>query len=130
MVFIYHFEKDKRYLPATTMLFDRMENGKLSGVTSIITVAEIFSHQRVIESEDLSAVYGHVFAVWPGLTVVSPDMDEAQLAGAVRVQYGLRLPDAFQVTAGLKFGAQVLITNDERVGRVKQPKVMLLGDYL
>ena len=130
MVFIYHFEEDERYLLLTTALFDRMENGQLAAATSIITTAEIFSHQKVIKSEDLSAVYSHVFSMWPGLTIVSPDMDEAQLAGAIRVQYGLRLPDAFQVTAGLKFGAQALITNDERFRRVKQPKVMLFDDYL
>mgnify|MGYP001600207000 CR=1 FL=1 len=130
MGFIYHFEANKMYVPLTRALFDRVEQGKLEAVTSLITVAEVFSNQAVIKDEELAAEYRHVFDTWPNLTIFVPDMTDAMLVGAVRLEYGLRLPDAFQVEAGLSFGAEILATNDERLRVVRRPKPVILRDYL
>lgn len=128
--FIYHFEASKHYLPLTRVLFDKVERGEMEAVTSLVTVAEVFSNRAVVKDEELAATYRHVFDAWPNLMVLVPDMTDAILVGTVRLEYGLRLPDAFQVEAGLSFGAQVLVTNDERFRKVKRPKGLILDDYL
>ena len=128
-VFIYHFEGNQEYLPLTRVLFSKLERGEIKGVTSGVTVAEIFANKKVIMSEDVVAAYRYVLENWPGVTVTRPDIEEAMLAGAIRGPYNLRLPDAFQVAAGLLFGAEVLVTNDEGFRRIKDPKVVLLKDY-
>lgn len=130
MVFIYHFEADERYLPLTRVLFNLVEAGKVEAVTSLITVAEVFSNQAVVADDELVAAYRQVFDTWPNLMVVLPDLTDAMLTGTLRLEYNLRLPDAFQVEAGLSFGAQILITNDERFRKVKRPKPVILKDYL
>jgi len=41
MLFIYHFEENKDYLPFTRALFGLIEDGMIEGKTSIITRLEI-----------------------------------------------------------------------------------------
>lgn len=129
-VFMYHFEGSSKYQPLARLVFDRLEGGKIAGVTSVVTVAEVFANKRVIASDEVTAAYRYVLEHWPGLTVAKPGIEAAILAGALRARYNLRLPDAFQVAAGLLFGAEVLITNDELLRRVKEPRVVILRDYL
>ena len=130
MGFIYHFEANERYLSLTKMIFSKVEQGKIKAVTSLVTVAEIFSNQKIVEDEELAGIYRHVFDTWPNLTIHVPDLTDAMLVGAVRVEHGLRLPDAFQVEAALSFGAEVIVTNDDKFRKIKRPKVLILKDYL
>ena len=42
----------------------------------------------------------------------------------------LRTVDSIQIAAALSVGADVFLTNDERLKRIKEIKVLVLKDYL
>jgi len=68
---------------------------------------------------------------FPNLRILPLDIALAREAARVRASTRLRMPDAIQVAAAYLCGADAIVTNDHRwVGRVTQPALVLLDDYL
>ena len=58
--------------------------------------------------------------------VTSIDGTIAERAADLRAHYGLRTPDALQIAAALISGCQAFLTNDTRLGRVLELRILLL----
>jgi predicted nucleic acid-binding protein len=68
---------------------------------------------------------------FPNLEVADLDRDVIRLAARTRADYRLRPPDALQVRACIRCGAQVFITNDRRINRMKDKlDIVVLDDFL
>ena len=52
----------------------------------------------------------------------------AQLAAKLRADHNLRTPDAIQIATAITCQADFFLTNDARLGRLKQPEVLVLSD--
>jgi predicted nucleic acid-binding protein len=48
----------------------------------------------------------------------------------LRAQHGIRLPEALQIATALQAGASLFVTNDARLRRVTDVRVLVLDDYL
>lgn len=130
MPFIYHFEGHPVYGPLTHELFSRIEGGALRACTSVLSVSDVLTDARKAGDGRLAQIYLQVFELLPNLDVRPIDQDCAVLAADLRVEWGLRTPDAVQVAAAIQGGAQLFVTNDSRVRRLSQVKVIVLGDYV
>jgi predicted nucleic acid-binding protein len=59
------------------------------------------------------------------------DVEIANKAGWLRGKYtALRTVDSIQIAAALTIGADVFLTNDDRLKRINEIKVLVLKDYL
>jgi predicted nucleic acid-binding protein len=68
---------------------------------------------------------------FPNLCVLSLDVALARETARVRSASRLRTPDAIQVAAARLGGADAIVTVDRRwVGRVSEPALVILDDYL
>ncbi len=54
--------------------------------------------------------------------------DIAEQAADLRARYGLRTPDALQVATALAAGCAALLTNDARLQRVTELRVLVLDE--
>lgn len=80
--------------------------------------------------KELAVIYQEVFKSWPGIDVVQPDWEIALKSGQIRISYKVPLPDAIQIATAIVNKADAFITNDERLKKVKKPKILLLADYV
>lgn len=58
--------------------------------------------------------------------VTSIDTIIAERAAALRARYSLRTPDALQIAAALISGCQAFLTNDAKLDRVVELRVLVL----
>ena len=131
MCFIYQFAQDSRFSPLTHMIFEFMENKKITATTSTISIIEAFVFPEQRGDQFLISEYEKIFLNLPGLTIVPVDWKIGRLTAKLRAQYPkVRIPDAIQLSAALFKGAQLFITNDEQLKQVKEIRVMLLKDYV
>lgn len=63
-----------------------------------------------------------------GLDLVPVTADVAQTGARLRAEYGLRTPDALHLAPAIEAGADVFLTNDERLRRVSDVRVMLVSE--
>lgn len=130
MCFIYQFQAHHIFGPQTSILFSRMEEKKLSGCTSVLSLAEILSYPK-LQLDRLSwEEERRKFWQTPNLRVVDIDSKICEAAAILKVKYSLTLPDAIQVTTAIFSKAEGFVTNDEKFRRVKELTIILLGDYI
>ncbi|OGG26067.1 hypothetical protein A2960_05945 [Candidatus Gottesmanbacteria bacterium RIFCSPLOWO2_01_FULL_39_12b] len=130
MCFIYQFQAHLLFGSLTSIIFSRMEDKKLHGCTSVLSLAEILSYPK-LQLDRLSwEEERRKFWQTPNLKVVDIDSKICEAASILKVKYSLTLPDAIQVTTAIFSKAEGFVTNDEKFRRVKELPVILLGDYI
>ena len=130
-VFSYHLADHPRYAPLTAVVLDAIESGKVAGLTSAITVAEILTLPAQASDQQAMQDYELFLTGFPNLRVAPLDVPLARETALIRAATGLLTPDAVQVAAARLYGADAIITNDHRwATRVTAPVVILLDTYL
>lgn len=129
MCFIYQFEGNPFFGPLVNRLFSLLESGKIRGFTSVISLAEILSAPKLQEDRRYWEEERQKFWQTPNLEIITVDSKICEAASLFRVKYSFRLPDAIQVTTAIFNRADVFITNDERLRKVKEIPVVILKDY-
>jgi predicted nucleic acid-binding protein len=130
-VFIYHFENHPVYSQLTQELLSGIEKGVQKGITSTVTLMEIIVKPLSMGRNDIARKYEALLMNFPNLEVVDLDRDVIRQAARLRAEYRLRPPDALQVSACLLGGAEVFITNDRQIDRLKEKMdIVILEDLI
>jgi predicted nucleic acid-binding protein len=130
MLFIYHFEDHKRYASVTEKLLVAWEKGAHRGVTSIITLLEVLVKPKRDDNPDAVRDYRDLLLSYPNLQMVPVDVQCAETASDLRARYGIKTPDAIQVSAALLGGATAFVTNDDQLKQVNELEVVLLEELV
>ena len=128
--FIYLWERHPRYFALSETLFRYLKNLDVQGVTSIITLIEVCVLPQRQGRQDLVRAYERALLHSQQVRTLSVDAVLARRAVALRAKYGIRVPDALQIAAALETGATAFVTNDQRLGKVKELDVLQLDDYV
>ncbi|MCL6613884.1 MAG: type II toxin-antitoxin system VapC family toxin [Firmicutes bacterium] len=120
--FIYHFQADEYPVEAAYVeeLLRLVERGRLSALTSPVTVAEIMAKPRRHGLDEVAYAYKLLLLNFPNLRIPPIDVAVADKASMLRGRFGLKLPDALQVATGIIHGASAFITFDREIRRVAQ----------
>ena len=131
MVFSYQLAAHPRYAPLACAVLAAVEAGRVAGLATTLTLAEILTVPA--KAGDRQAMYDYELYLtrFPHLELLPLDEALARETALVRAATGLRTPDAIQVAAARLAGAGALVTNDRRWARqVVAPALVILDDYL
>jgi predicted nucleic acid-binding protein len=129
-VFIYLVEEHPRYLPIVRPLFEAIDAGRLSAVTSSLTLMEVLVVPLRTENVLLARRYDEMLARTRGLRLADIDHLHVRNAAQLRAQWPkLRTPDALQLAAALLGGCSSFVTNDERLPAIGGLKMIKVKDY-
>lgn len=130
MCFIYHFSRHPLYSPLTRTLFAQIQEKSVTGITSMMTIAETFVQPEKMNDRMTLHEYERFFRSFPNLAVFPIDWYTARLAARLRSEYkSLRIPDAIQLACAILNECPVFLTNDKKLKKVKEIRVMVLEDY-
>lgn len=124
-IFIYNLEQNPDFVKFSDKVFQKLASNKLKAVTSIITLTEILSYpntERVINQlrDDFKST--------PNLSIFEVNEEIALEAANIRREYRFRLPDSIQLATAKQAKAKAFITNDERLKKFKELKVILISE--
>lgn len=123
---IYYIEAHPRYEALVEHIFDLIARGSVTGVTSAITLTEVLVQPFLHNNTQLQQEYRDLLLHSDHFEVTSIDMNIAERAADLRARYGLRTPDALQIAAALLSGCQAFLTNDTKLGRVVELRILVL----
>src|SRR5262249_23773861 len=127
---IYYFEEHIEYMAAADELFNAIHQGLARGMTSILTLLEVLVKPLRIGRHDLAGDYRRILCNTRGVAVYAIDQNICERAAQLRADSRwLRTPDAVQLATALEYGAEVIVTNDERWKRLTQIPVVVMRDY-
>ena len=128
--FIYHLEKDPEYSKLTLRLLEEVENGSLKALTSTLTLMEVLVRPKPIGNMQAAEDYRFLLKTFPNLALKPIDDNCAERASDLRAAYGLKPPDAIQIGTALSNRATGFVTNDDKLKRVSELQIIVLGDYV
>lgn len=124
-IFIYHFQAHPAYLSLTTELFKSIEMKHFRAVTSSLTLTEVLGYKQ---SAEIINQLEQAFEEVTNLSLIEVNKSIAKDAARIRREYGFKLADAVQLATALSAKAKVFITNDERLKKFKELKIILLSE--
>ncbi|OGC03785.1 hypothetical protein A2276_08025 [candidate division WOR-1 bacterium RIFOXYA12_FULL_43_27] len=125
MFFIYYFE-GSAFSEKIEKILKKVESGEAKAVTTVITLSEILAKPLEHKNLPLADEYKNILNSFPNLTVLEINQYLATLAAGVRAKYKIKLPDALQIAGGLVSNADLFITNDKKLKKITEIKVLSL----
>lgn len=125
---IYYVEKNNEYWRLVEFLFNRIDDGLLTAVTSPITLAECLVHPYHLGLTRLQKDFFELI-VNGGNTLFTPiDQTISQKAAQLRAGHHLTLSDAFQISSALATGCDAFLTNDIGIKGISDLNVIVLSE--
>jgi predicted nucleic acid-binding protein len=94
----------------------------------VITLTEVLVHPFRQGNQHLGDQYRALLVTSRDFLTLHIDAAIAEQAADLRARYGLRTPDALQISAALAAGCTAFLTNDARLQRVTELRVLVLDE--
>jgi predicted nucleic acid-binding protein len=127
---IYLVEGNPRYIAALRPLFERIDAGDAEAVVTPITLAECLVHPLRRGDRALTDTFGRLLASGHPTLMVDIDALIGRRAAELRATHNLTLTDSLQLSASIAAECDVFLTNDRRLERVNEARVIVLDDML
>lgn len=125
---IYLIEANPRYDVLVTEIFRRIDQGIMTGFTSVITLTEVLTQPLKQNQTRLQEEYRNLLLYSANFHTLPINEEVASQAAGLRAQYGLRTPDAMQIALAKTATCQVFLTNDRGLERVTDVNVLVLDE--
>ncbi len=104
------------------------KSGKVLIPTSMLNLCEVLVHPLLKNNIGLYTQYCELLLENRTFGTVPITSDIAKRASMLRVKYGLRTPDALQLSAAIEAGCEAFLTGDKRLSRVTEIRVIQLDE--
>jgi predicted nucleic acid-binding protein len=125
---IYLVEAHARYDALVLEVFRQIDEGRFEGVTSVVSLGEVLVQPVRDGDIVLHRQYHELLFDTPRLHTLDIDRVTAENAAELRARYGFRLLDALQVAVAIEERCEAFLTNDRRLTRVTELRVLVLDD--
>ena len=125
---IYFVEKNPEYLEKVRIVFDRLDDGTLSGAASPVTLSECLVLPIRLGKPEVVQAFIQLLGNSNNMLFVAIEEQVASRAADLRARYNLTLTDAFQVAAALVAGCDAFLTNDDAIKRVTELNVIVIDE--
>jgi predicted nucleic acid-binding protein len=106
----------------------RIAAGQMEGVTTVVTLGEVLVQPFANADVRLQQQYRDYLLDSVGFTMLPVDAVLAERAADLRARYRMRLPDALQIAVAVDQRCEAFLTNDRRLARVTELRVLVLDD--
>jgi predicted nucleic acid-binding protein len=128
MSVIYYVEANPTYLPLMDVIFDRIDEGNIAGVASTITLLEVLVQPLRRGTSDIADQYRDLLTDSANFEILPLTEAVAETAADLRARYNLRTADSVVAATAIQAGCQALVTNDDRLPRVTELRIISLSD--
>lgn len=123
-IFVYYLQKHPQFGPTVRDIFQSLSKSKAEVITSVISLTEILS---VKATTPFISLLQHEFLSIPFLNIIPVNNEIAIEAARLRRNSNFSLPDSIQLATALQAKAKAFITNDDRLKKFKELKIILLS---
>lgn len=123
---IYFLEENVEYLERVEPFFQAIDAGRVQAFAGVITLMEVLVKPLTTGDTDLEQKYRDILENGKNFTLCEIGAQTARAAADLRARYSLRTPDALQLAVALQQRCEAFLTNDEKLKRVTDLRVIVL----
>ena len=130
-IFINVKNREKPYYEHSRRILEAIDEGKVRALVSTIVIAEMCTGYYMFgDIEGKEKFLSHILAS-PNYEVVNVDTKIADLAGKIRIETDVKLPDAILVATALLKEAYAIVTHDKELKKAeKLVKILSAMDFI
>ena len=126
--FIYHIEGNPKYREWLSAFFDELDCGSFFAFASVLALMEVlvvpYKHDR---QSTIQLLENLLLNTW-NLKLLPVGNEIARLAARMRADHNPTLADAVHIASAVYHEADFFLTNDRKLKRVRQCRVICLDD--
>jgi predicted nucleic acid-binding protein len=126
--FIYLVGRNPNYLDRVREVFRRIDAEEIWGGSSVVTLTEVLTHPKRTHDQTLEQEYLAILLNSANFQLLDTNPTIAMIAADLRARYSLLTPDAIQIATALEAGCGAFLTNDRRLQRVMELRVLVLDE--
>ena len=128
---IYYIEAHPQFGPLVKTIIDALQAEKFIAFSSVVTLTEVLPKPIEAGDEKLARRFAEFLKFGRNINLIEISESIAEKAGRLRGEYShLRTIDAIQMSAALDIDADIFLTNDATLKKIKEINVLVLKDYL
>ena len=127
---IYFIERHPTYLSLLRPLFEWVDRGIITGLSSYLTMLEVMVKPLMQGRLDLAEEYRATLIESPNLFLFPMEESVARKGAEIRAGFNIETPDAIQLATAELRGADYFITNDRKLKRFNRVEVLILDDFV
>lgn len=127
---IYYVEGNATYDGLVRRVFEEVDGGRLTVVSSPVTLAECLVFPYRLGMPELGERFLGTLLTGNNTVLQPIDEEIAQTAAELRSRYNLTLTDAFQTATAMRAGCNAFLTNDLELKRVSEIEVLVLKEFV
>ena len=128
-LWIYLFEDNPDFGDDAERIFRLIKEGQLQAVMSVIGLLEILTGPKQRHELALAARYREQISRFPHFQLVGVTEPVIEIASDLRASYRLYTPDAIHIATAIAASADIFVTNDHALRKVKEISVKLLKEF-
>ena len=128
--FIYFIERNPIFIDRARAVFRLISAGTITGYSSVITLTEVLTQPLQTNNHAVVAEYRSLLLDSENLFLIPVTPAVAERAAELRATYQLRTPDAIQIAAALETQCDAFLTNDRRLQRVNEIRILVFADLV
>jgi len=125
---VYFVEGNPEFHARCVPFFAAIDNREIEAITSTITLPEALVHPLRTGDASRATAFRTLLLATQGITTVPLTVVIAERTARLRADYNLRTPDAVQIATALLSGCDAFLTNDEKLKRVTELRVIVVTD--
>ncbi|MBI2415727.1 MAG: type II toxin-antitoxin system VapC family toxin [Candidatus Kerfeldbacteria bacterium] len=125
-IFVYLLESHRRYYSTVRKLFLEVESGENQGIFANIGLIELLTGPKQLGRYDIAYEYKNYIQNFPNLIITELNEPIVNFASDLRGRYRIKTPDAVHLASAIVYGADVFITNDKALKKVREVAVKVL----
>lgn len=127
--FIYWLEEHPVYTPILEPIFSSISAGRKTAFSSVITYLEVLVKPLQKKRRDLVLKYKEILLYAPYFELVKIEPEVCEAAAQLKAIYSIKTPDAIQIAVAKLHHADIFLTNDHGLKRIREVTVIALSDY-
>lgn len=128
--FIYLIEEHETFLPVVEPVFAAIDGGRITAVTSALTLLEVLVVPLRAADMALARRYEALLGNSRGLELVEVSRAVLRDAAALRAATGMHTPDAIQIATALQRGCTSFLTNNRALPTLPGLRILQVSDFL
>jgi predicted nucleic acid-binding protein len=129
-VWIYALEGYPNFSAELAALFQAIDQGTITAVTSELSLAEALIKPIQNQDQTMQNLYQKAISNRPNVEVIPIDRPNLITAAQLRATTKLKLPDAIHAATALNAGCSTFLSNDQGFRILPQIAVILLSDVI
>jgi predicted nucleic acid-binding protein len=128
--FIYLIEEHPQHLPIVRPVFAAMKAGRLTAVTSTLTLLETLVQPYRVGNAPLAERYEALLMRSQGLRLDELSRAVCRAAAHVRAVHNIKTPDALRLATALLARCSAFLTNDRDLPHIAGIRILYVQSYL